>query len=55
MKLEPLANRTSDKEGGARSGPLTLCLTLSSESGLSTEKPIKMTCAFEYASGRSRS
>lgn len=34
---------------------LTLCLTLSSESGLSTEKPIKMTCALEYARGRNRS
>ena len=33
----------------------TLCLTLSRESGVSTEKPIRMTCAFEYASGRNRS
>lgn len=33
----------------------TLCLTLSSESGVSTENPIRMTCAFEYARGRSRS
>jgi len=37
------------------SAPPTLCLTLSSESGVSMEKPIKMTCAFEYASGRNRS
>lgn len=34
---------------------LTLCLTLSSESGVSTEKPINITCAFEYARGRNRS
>lgn len=34
---------------------LTLCFTLSSESGVSTEKPIKMTCALEYARGRNRS
>ena len=34
---------------------LTLCLTLSRESGVSMEKPINMTCAFEYANGRSRS
>ena len=34
---------------------LALCLTLSRESGVSMENPINMTCAFEYAKGRSRS
>lgn len=43
-----------------RSGPQrvllrALCLTLSNESGVSIEKPIKMTCAFEYAKGRNLS
>lgn len=33
----------------------TLCFTLSNESGVSTENPIRMTCAFEYAKGRNRS
>lgn len=33
----------------------TLFFTFSKESGVSTEKPIKMTCAFEYANGRSLS
>lgn len=33
----------------------TLCLTLDNESGVSTENPMRRTCAFEYASGRSRS
>lgn len=33
----------------------TLCFTLSNESGVSTEKPINMTWALEYASGRNRS
>lgn len=36
-------------------GERTLCFTLSNESGASTAKPINMTCAFEYASGRSLS
>jgi hypothetical protein len=36
-------------------GELTLCLTLSRESGVSIEKPMRMTCAFEYARGRNRS
>jgi hypothetical protein len=40
---------------GVRDCAPTLCLTLSSESGVSTEKPIRMTCALEYASGRNRS
>ncbi len=47
----PLAER-HDRVGTALP---TLCLTLSSESGVSTEKPMRMTCAFAYASGRNRS
>jgi hypothetical protein len=46
--------RDKDSPGWRRVAP-TLCLTLSRESGVSTEKPIRMTCAFEYASGRNRS
>lgn len=33
----------------------TLCLTLSRESGVSIEKPMRITWAFEYARGRNRS
>lgn len=43
------------ERGGGNSAEPTLCLTLSSESGVSMEKPIRMTCALEYASGRNRS
>lgn len=34
---------------------LTFCVTLSSESGVSTENAIRMTWALEYDNGRSRS
>lgn len=34
---------------------LTFCVTLSNESGVSTEKAIKMTCALEYDNGRNLS
>jgi hypothetical protein len=36
-----------DRVTGIRDCVPTLCLTLSSESGVSTEKPIRMTCALE--------
>lgn len=49
------ARRSMGKGGGGNSAEPTLCLTLSSESGVSMEKPIRMTCALEYASGRNRS
>jgi len=39
----------------SRASSAHLCLTFSSESGVSTLKPMRMTCAFEYASGLSRS
>lgn len=39
--------RTRTTELGDCDGAPTLCLTLSRESGVSTEKPIRMTWAFE--------
>lgn len=49
--LDPLYRVTRqlrvNLQGTAMPGRRTLCLTLSSESGVSTEKPTRITCAFE--------